>query len=101
MENLKEKLIDGFKKEITNAADYSAIKQLRNTLSTTNFKLICTDVTKDVYVLVYKSLLSRVDYKDVIEILKDIDNKFEQFKKEIILPKTNKKSFSQQKWERL
>ena len=84
MENLKEKLIDGFKKEITNAADYSAIKQLRNTLSTTNFKLICTDVTKDVYVLVYKSLLSRVDYKDVIEILKDIDNKFEQFKKEII-----------------
>ncbi len=84
MENLKEKLIEGFKKEITNAADYSAIKQLRNTLSTTNFKLICTDVTKDVYVLVYKSLLSRVDYKDVIEILKDIDNKFEQFKKEII-----------------
>ena len=84
MENLKEKLIDGFKKEIINVADYSAVKQLRNTLSTTNFKLICTDVAKDVYVLVYKSLLSRVDYKDVIEILKDIDNKFEQFKKEII-----------------
>jgi len=84
MENLKEKLIDGFKKEAANCTDYRDLKELRSTLSTRNFKLICTDITKDVYVLVYKSLLSRVDYKDVVEIFKEIDNKFDQFKKEII-----------------
>lgn len=84
MENLKEKLIEGFKKEVKAISGYKAIKQLRNSLSTENFKLICTDTTKDVYVLVYKSLLSRVDYKDVAEVLNEIDNKFETFKKEII-----------------
>lgn len=85
MENVKEKLIEGFAKEVKTVVDYKAIKQLRNTLSTTNFKLNCFDPVKDIYTISYKSLITRVDYKDIATILMEIDNKFETYKKEIII----------------
>jgi hypothetical protein len=84
MEKVKEFLVEGFKKEIALIKDYSAIKQLRSTLSTTNFRLNCFDPTKDIYVLSYKSLITRLDYKDISEVLNEIDNKFDLFKTEII-----------------
>ena len=84
MENLKELLIKGFSEEINKCSDYSQIRNVRNTLSTENFKLCCFDSTKDIYTISFKSLISRVEYKDVSGILNEIDNKFEKFKSEII-----------------
>lgn len=84
MEKIKELLVEGFKKEISTIKDYAAIKQLRSTLSTTNFKLNCFDPAKDIYVLSYKSLIARFDYKDISEVLNEIDNKFDLFKTDII-----------------
>lgn len=84
MENLKQKLVEGFKKEVSTMTDYKSLKKLRETLRTDNFSLICADVNKDSYVIVYKSLLSRVEYKEVLPILSEIESKFELFKVEII-----------------
>ena len=57
MENVKEKLIEGFTTEVKNVSDYKSIKELRNTLSTKNFKANCFDPVKDIYTISFKSLM--------------------------------------------